>query len=215
MTCVLDKVRFEQLWSRVATAGEAPDCRAAWQELVQCYSEPGRYYHSDAHVAFCLSELDRVRNGPAQTDLVELSIWFHDLVYEATGKDNERRSAERFVELAQGQLEPASIDSVYRFIMATVHTGEPGSLDAQFVVDIDLAGMGCSWEHYLEDSEALRRERPDQGDKEFFGGKRAFLEGLLARPSIYHTKDFLERREERARANITRYLADRVYPLVQ
>ena len=67
--------------------------------------------------------------------------------------------------------------------MATVHDGEPGSLDAQYVVDLDIAGMGCSWERYLEDSEALRLERPDQDDTDFYAGKKAFLEGLLARPS--------------------------------
>ena len=146
---------------------------------------------------------------------MELSIWFHDLVYEIGAKDNERRSAERFAELAEGQLEPAAIDTVYRLIMATVHDGEPGSLDAQYVVDIDIAGMGCSWEHYLEDSEALRLERPDQDDAEFFAGKKAFLEGLLARPSIYHSKEFVGRREELARENIGRYLTESVYPAIE
>jgi predicted metal-dependent HD superfamily phosphohydrolase len=214
MESALDKGRFEDLWSRVATATDAADCEEAWRELVQSYSEPERFYHSDKHVAFCLSELDTLANGPVQRDLVELSIWFHDLVYEMGAKDNERRSAERFAELAKDQLEPAAIDTVYRLIMATVHDGEPGSLDAQYMVDLDIAGMGGSWERYLEDSEALRRERPDQNDVEFFAGKKVFLQALLDRPSIYLTQEFLERREKVARENITRYLADYVYPLI-
>ncbi len=211
MDVALDKKRFKKLWKRVATLVTKPDWRTPWKDIVRCYSEPGRHYHSDTHVAFCLSELDKISNGPVRRDLVELSIWFHDLVYEMGAKDNERRSAERFAELAAGQLEPAAIDTVFRLIMATVHDGEPGSLDAQYVVDIDIAGMGCSWEHYLKDSEDLRRERPDQDDATFYSGKKAFLEGLLARSSIYHTREFRERREERARENITRYLREYVY----
>ena len=212
VACALDKKRFKKLWLRLATATDAPEWKPAWKELVRRYGEPGRYYHSDEHVAFCLGELDKLDDGPDAPDLVELSIWFHDLIYETGAKDNEARSADRFAELAAGQLEPEDIDTVCELIMATVHEGDPGSRDARYVVDLDIAGMGGSWKRYLRDSKDLRLERPDQDDEAFFAGKKLFLESLLARPSIYYTREFAERREGKARRNIGRYLEEFVSP---
>ena len=85
MESALDKGRFEDLWSRVATATDAADCEEAWRELVQSYSEPERFYHSDKHVAFCLSELDTLANGPVQRVTV-----FPEVVklLESLGSDN-------------------------------------------------------------------------------------------------------------------------------
>ena len=178
----------------------------AWQEIVRRYGEPQRHYHADGHIAICLGELDKLGDGPRQRDRVEMALWFHDLVYDAGSSENERRSAEKFAELAKGELEPAAVDAVYRYVLATAHDGEPGGLDAQYVVDIDLAGLAGSWEHFLADTAALRRERSDLSDDEFRSQNDRFLQGLLAREHIYFTAEFVEHREARARANITRYL---------
>ena len=212
MAPALDKKRFKKLWLRLATATDAPKWKPAWTELVCRYGESGRFYHSDEHVAFCLAQLDKLKDGPDSPDLVELSIWFHDLVYETGAKDNEQRSADRFAVLAAGQLAPEDIETVCELIMATVHDGDPGSRDAQYVVDLDIAGMGGSWKRYRRDSEDLRLERPDQDDATFYAGKKVFLESLLARKSIYYTREFAKRKEAAARRNIGRYLEEFVSP---
>lgn len=138
-------------------------------------------------------------------DAVELAIWFHDLIHIPGNADNEVRSAGLFRQLA-GEVAAERVDRVAAMILDTTHRGLPSDGDAGFMVDIDLASLGQPWSRFFEDSKAIRREQPDLPDPSYRHAQRAFLQHLLARPTIYATGFFRDRYEAVARANVTRLL---------
>ena len=75
-------------------AGAAGQEEQAFADLDRRYREPGRHYHTWAHVASCLRELRRAGPGPAEAQALELALWFHDAVYRPGRGDNEQASAE-------------------------------------------------------------------------------------------------------------------------
>jgi len=82
----------------------------------------------------------------------------------------------------------------------------PTSDEAALVVDLDLASLAAEWQVFVRNGERIRAEYSIYGDAEFDAGRRAVLEGFLARDRIYHTP-WGARLEDRARRNLERALA--------
>ena len=61
--------------------------------VMRGWSSWGRHYHTISRLEACLKELDTSRQLAAPPGEVELSIWFHDVVYSTWRSDNEARSA--------------------------------------------------------------------------------------------------------------------------
>ena len=83
--------------------------------------------------------------------MVELAIWFHDVVYDTRAADNEERSAQ----LAQAWLgevhaEPALIEAVSRLVLATKKHDPSLHADAALLVDVDLSILGQPQEQFWE-----------------------------------------------------------------
>ena len=194
-------MRFESLWSRCIGAGAGE----VFDELVARYGEPHRRYHTGAHIEHCLCQLDVAADWMDEPDAVEMALWFHDVVYEISAKDNELRSAELFAARAGERGSETFRSGVHRLIMATTHLDPPPrTLDESFMVDIDLSSFGRPWEEFLSDSRAVRAEMAHRSDAEFYPGQRRFLESLAARPRFCFTDFFRERHEDRARRNIAK-----------
>lgn len=198
--------RFTTLWQRCCVACSAHDTETAWSKIERHYSEPHRYYHDRHHLAHCLEQLDLAGSLINHPDAVEMAIWFHDIINEPGATDNERRSAGYFRDLADGRMDTAFIDSVVELILVTTHSRVPPDLDQQFICDIDLASFGCPWECFMRDSTAVKAEFPGT-EEEYYRGKTAFLQTMLARPKIFLTGFFNEHYEQQARENIQRLLA--------
>ena len=203
----MDKERFTSLWKRCQTgSGPGADADDVFEEVHAYYSEPGRHYHTPKHIEHCLDQFDLAVSEMDDADSVEMAIWFHDLVFDITAKDNELQSARRFVELARDSMEPDFKIRVYDLIMATAHPRLPKTNDEEFMLDIDLSSFGLPWDDFVRDSSAVRQESPQLSDAEFFPGQRAFLESLVGREHFYFTEFFRSRIEETARGNIRRHL---------
>jgi len=197
--------RFVDLWQRASMPGVATDPDAIWHELAHHYSEPDRYYHTKQHLAFCLQQLDLAGERIPHPAQVEMAIWFHDVIYRSGQRDNEQRSAEWFRHRATGIMPADFIASVLHLIKATTHLEQVDALEKKFICDIDLASFGCSWEHFVRNSEAVRAEYalPDEA---FYPGERRFLSTLLQRPRIFLTDFFHQLYEQQARSNIARFI---------
>lgn len=195
--------RFASLW-RECTSGEAP-ATSVWQQLQQHYQEPHRHYHTLAHVAQCLDQLDTARAVISELNVTEMAIWFHDVIYRYGADDNETLSAEFFRERAAPHMPAEFVERVCKFIMATQHGGEVDDVGISYMVDIDLSGFGLPWDDYLADSDALREEAPAVIDEHYYQGKLRFLSELQRWPSLFQTEHFRSRLEPTAQANIARY----------
>src|SRR5690349_16403507 len=84
------EARFVSLCHSLALANG----KEAFARLWSLYTEPTRHYHGMNHVAELLSEFDSVADQCENPAAVEMAIWFHDCIYEATRSDNEERSAD-------------------------------------------------------------------------------------------------------------------------
>ena len=85
-------VGFEA-WAELA--GDSPTSRTEWAALVAAWSEPHRRYHDLAHLAAVLGLVGTLADSAADPDAVRLAAWYHDVVYDPTGRDNEQVSAAR------------------------------------------------------------------------------------------------------------------------
>lgn len=204
----LDRDRFCALWKRSARNPRRSDGAAVFDKLVEHYREAHRYYHTPDHIRHCLEQFDLARDEMLEPDAVELALWFHDVIYETPGHDNEQRSAEWFRAMAQDDLPVELCERVCEMIMVTVHPSEPTDGDEQMVVDIDLSSFALPWERMKRDSEAVRREMTHLSDREFYNGQVRFLDSLLNRAAFFGSAFFNRRNEAAARANVTRYLEE-------
>ena len=171
-----------------------------WSQLCELYSEPHRYYHNLNHIAYSLGQLDCVGHLVEEADAIELALWFHDAVYGNGRKDNEERSAELFVQRADGRMDARLVGRVEELILATTHRGPADDMGGRYIVDIDLAGFGLHWEAFLANSEAIRREQGATPKEEI-----AFLDSLDQRERIFQSDFFYDRMEPTARENIKKY----------
>lgn len=197
----MDKERFCRLWNRCAGAGQRR-AAALFSALDAYYGEPHRHYHTGVHIEDCLSRMDLAAAQLVQPDSVELAVWFHDVIYQPGAADNERRSADWFAEQAAGLLAPDLIRRVENYIMSTTHCQPPADDGAQWVVDVDLSGLGMETDMFQRDGDNIRREFTHLSDAEFIRGQTRFLQGLLDRERIYYTPFFYDLCETRARRNI-------------
>lgn len=198
--------RFQALWRRCLIDGAPDNSAEIHQRLLDGYNEPQRYYHTLAHVEQCLGMFEQCCSMASNPDALELAVWFHDVIFEADKRDNEKRSAELYLQLSQGVHSEQTRGLVDRLIMATLHDGR--SLeddDAIYMVDIDLSSFGLSWEAFLQDSQNLRHESAELSDAEYYRKKSNFQNFLLAKDRFYLSDFFAERLETQARANLARY----------
>ena len=200
------KARFLALWTRCLYHSDEP--MEVLNRLIDLYAEPHRHYHTLEHIRHCLREFDQAVIFMDDPDMVELALWFHDAIYVAGAKDNERRSADLFREYSAGRVDAVFQQRIDDLIMATTHQEPPRQSNERFIVDIDLSSFGLPWEAFMRDGLRIRAESPDVTDDDYYPGHLRFLRGLEDRPSIFLTECFRQRYERTARENIQRLVAD-------
>ncbi len=201
-------VHLHSRWKTLFRAlGTAQDRRREFENLFNHYSEPHRAYHNLDHIAHCLRELDDARHLIAHGDVVEAAIWFHDVIYDPRGSDNERDSA-RYAKATLerlGAVEPFRSE-VQRLILLTRHDHSPSDLAGQLMVDIDLASLGAPAEVFDENGQNIRIESAHADQATYETARAAMLRKFADRPRIYFTDFFAHRYESRARDNLRRTL---------
>ena len=208
-------------------AGAAQREGEAFADLDRRYRQPGRHYHTWAHVGACLRALRWARPGLEQSgaQALELAVWFHDSVYEAGRGDNEEASAALALRWAEALgLPPELGRRAAGLILATRHTqaagrpsrrpvGRAAPIPLQedpaeaLLRDIDLAVLGAGRARYLRYERGIAREYSGLPPEGFREGRAELLRGFLARPALYSTPGFRRRLERRARRNLARALA--------
>jgi predicted metal-dependent HD superfamily phosphohydrolase len=173
-----------------------------FRQLQRMYCEPGRYYHTDQHVAECLKALDQHAHLADKSVEVELAIWFHDAVYDSRRSDNEEQCAA----LARRQLssvgaDAGSIDRVESMILAT-KSHQANGRDVELLLDIDLGILGQPPAVFNSYDAAIRKEYAWVPEEQYLAGRAAVLQSFLDRPRIYCTRTFRDAYEEQARRNL-------------
>jgi predicted metal-dependent HD superfamily phosphohydrolase len=137
-------------------------------------------------------------------EVVKLSAWLHDVIYDSKASDNEERSA-CYAEKLCAELGIAEGRRIAAMILKTKTHGADGDMDAQILIDADLAILGGTETDYRAYAQKIRQEYGWVPQDRYQEGRRRILEGFLARPRIYQLLGHLE---EPARRNLAAEIAD-------
>ncbi|RYH22948.1 MAG: N-methyl-D-aspartate receptor NMDAR2C subunit [Alcaligenaceae bacterium] len=194
---------FESSWTRAwADLGLQPQA-GLFEELLDAYQEPQRHYHSQQHLAECLTHFEQSHDLAERPGEVAIALWFHDAIYDVRGKSNERQSADWAIRaLTASHASQAILAHVDQLIMATRHEATPTRPDEQLLVDIDLSILGATPQRFAECDRQVRAEYSWVPGFVYNMKRRSVLKAFLARPSIYSTSYFRQRYETQARINL-------------
>jgi predicted metal-dependent HD superfamily phosphohydrolase len=199
--------RWAQLCERVNGAPGAASAGWLWVIVRALHEEPVRAYHNLSHVRACLDGLDAYTGAVEDRDAVELALWFHDSIYESRRSDNEACSAATAEMIAwRLGMDKARRRVVHDLVMATAHKHEPRTGDEAVIMDLDLSILGLPWPAYTAYTAAIRAEYAWADDDSYRRGRAAFLQGMLAKPAVFHNAQVRERLETAAHANMQREL---------
>ena len=175
--------------------------KALWYEYAM------RAYHNMAHVYDCIKECEARNLG----EIARLALFYHDAVCVPGRSDNEFASWNFFSShfTGSGSVGVYAMERVRSLIMLTRHTESPRDDVGAMVVDIDMSILGQSPEIFDQYDKAIRQEYQHVSDEVYEAGRRAFLEGILGRRTIYHTSFYRDRCEKQARENIRHRLGIR------
>ena len=145
----------------------------AWEALDAGYTENHRAYHTWDHVADLLEKQSEFSDLSTRSDIIAVSVFWHDVVYTTQNQDgvlrpdyeNVRDSGKLFRQYTL--LKQADADAVYDLIMATAnhlqaraekqyYAGFAGDLD--LFLDLDLSSLASPWEAFVEDLARIRTE---------------------------------------------------------
>ncbi|HRF50743.1 MAG TPA: hypothetical protein PLC98_24150 [Anaerolineales bacterium] len=195
-------LRWAALGARLCARHWAP-----YGDLEERYADPIRAYHTLTHIEECL----RAYDGSGVYDpWLELALWLHDVIYDPRAHDNEARSAElarRWI--LEADLAPQAADAVAAAVLATQHRRAPDDGREALIQDIDLAIFAGTRNRLIDYEHQIRHEYAWVPADRYRVGRRAVLEGFLARPQLYRTAVYRQRFESFARDNL-RHLIDAV-----
>lgn len=186
------------------------DMLVLFAEILKAYSSKSRHYHDYNHICRMLGYWEANKDKLKNPEAVFWTIIFHDIVYKATRKDNEEKSADAWLVFANKHtnLSGRIKDKVYNAIIATKHNAESEAIwskddDIKYLLDFDLEILGTrhasEYEWYRS---GVRKEYKIYPDILYKPGRKKVLESFLARKKIYLTKEFQELCEKKARKNL-------------
>lgn len=178
-----------------------------WDDLVKNYEQKSRAYHNLTHLNSMFQELENCKNQINDLEVLQFSIWFHDIVYQAVKKDNEEKSAEYAQKALQKiGLEKDRIERCFEQIILTkthrLSNNAPD--DDKFLIDFDLEVLSRNWAAYAVYCQQIRKEYWMFPSVLYKKGRRAAMEKFLEREWIYQTANYRKEKENLARTNIER-----------
>ena len=169
-----------------------------WQEIKSQHSEKSRHYHTLSHLASIYKELEHINLSP----LFQFAIFYHDIVYEVSNKNNEEQSAL----LAQKRLAQLGVPEelnkkVFQLIVET-KTHQASSTENELFLDADLSILGANEKCYKQYISNVRKEYTIYDDTSYFTGRKKVLKMFLEKDKMYSTQYFHEKYEKKARVNM-------------
>lgn len=92
----IDYARFEALFAKYQITN-IDAIQKAWQE-------PHRFYHNEDYLAFLLERIQKSHFSASEKEILYLIAFFHYIIYEPNCQDNERKSADKFLQMAQAEI---------------------------------------------------------------------------------------------------------------
>lgn len=174
-----------------------------WQEIEIQYSGKGRYYHDLFHLENMFIELESVKKLIDNFSTVSFSVFYHDVIYDASSKSNEEKSASYAAErLHKMGLPQTIILKTENQILATKSHQKSDDADTNYLLDADLSILGKDSAIYFDYTRKIRKEYALYPDLLYKPGRKKVLKHFLELESIFKTEHFRDKYEQQARENI-------------
>lgn len=180
-----------------------------WSELHKKYTHKNRHYHNLSHIENMLLQAENMKSYIEEFSTLLYAIWFHDIIYKSTKKDNEEKSALfaqkslkklNFIENKIGNVEKLIISTKKHQIILDKNS------DNAYLLDFDLSILGKDWETYKNYTQQIRQEYKIYPDFLYNPGRKKVLLHFLERETLYFTESYKTQFENKARENIKREL---------
>jgi predicted metal-dependent HD superfamily phosphohydrolase len=170
------------------------------------YSTPGRYYHTIDHITSLLKMSEKYSSRLKNKEVVDLSIFYHDIIYNVLFNNNEDKSAAYAGKQLTALNVPAeTVQAVVAFIKAT-KTHElkeiPLKKDLAYFLDFDISILAAEPAVYHDYITHVRKEYEIYPDDLYKKARNRFLAHCMAKKHIFYTLEFRTEYEEKARQNI-------------
>jgi len=180
---------------------------SCWLDIKKHYTARSRYYHNLSHIYHMLKHTELIKNNIENIDTFKFAIWYHDIIYKATKKNNEEKSA-NFAQkrLKSFNLGDSFIQTVEKLIISTKKHEllVTENLDNAYLLDIDLSILGASWDVYELYIKNIRKEYKIYPRFVYNPGRKKVLQHFLERETLYFTNTFKNQYESQARENLKR-----------
>jgi predicted metal-dependent HD superfamily phosphohydrolase len=177
-------------------------------DIIARYTEPGRKYHTLAHLDKLAIELTALKHHIHDWETVVCAIAYHDIIYDVLRHDNEEKSAMYAVRVLEDVLTDAQLLLCQSEILATKQHEQHENPDTNYFTDADLSILGEAPAKYKAYASAVRAEYSIFDDAIYNAGRRKALQGFLEKDSIYNTHHFRSKYEAQARRNIEEELGE-------
>lgn len=179
---------------------------ACWLEIKKAHSSGDRYYHNLSHLENLITQLSYC--DLADKNTVLFSVFYHDIVYAVTQKDNEEKSASLAAErMAAFNIEPSQIEKCTKQIIATKSHQFSDDPDTNLFTDADLSILGMEWPLYEAYYKQVRQEYAVYPDLIYKPGRKKVLHHFLEMERIFKTGIFYDKYEASARENLRHELS--------
>lgn len=205
--------KAKRYWLQLMTELNVPPvvAKKRWRELELLYRSDGRFYHTLRHVTHFLDCLARLALNGDVSPAMRLAAFYHDAIYDAKRKDNEKRSAQLMVEFGlEAGIARGVISDAEALVLATrKHKVLRGRLseDSKLFLDCDLMILAASPAVYDKYAANVRLEYSHIKTRDFKAGRADFMEKFLKRKRIYMSDLVHSEFEAAARKNLNRELA--------
>ena len=190
---------YSELLSNIGFS--ANEIQKNWMDLEKAYSKKSRHYHNLAHIKDMIASFDTYRDQLQNPNEILFSIFYHDVIYSASKKDNELKSAEYAVKILPKETTLNS-EFVFNAICATQLHQHNKIGDINWLIDFDLKILARDWDNYKIYFEQIRKEYRIYPDFLYKPGRAKALKHFLENEFIFQTGEFRKLYEEKARVNI-------------
>ncbi len=175
-----------------------------FSNIISKYSEDTRQYHNTKHIQKMLDLSLEFTDELIDSDVVQLAIFYHDIIYNSLSRTNETDSAALAVQqLSKTNFPTEKIKLIEQFILSTQkHFPLLENADLHYFLDFDLEILGTEHAVYIDYAEKIRKEYKWVPSFLYNKNRKKVLQHFLEREHIYYTETFRNRYEAIAIENI-------------
>lgn len=201
---------IEALYLELLNGYEVTSSKASelWHELENNYSKRNRHYHNLQHLADLMGQLTPLKSKIEDWNVIMFTLFYHDVIYNATKNDNEEKSAELAQKrMAEIKASPEAIIKCAEQILATKSHLNANNSDTNYFTDADLSILGRDWNTYSNYCRSIRAEYAIYPDFLYNRGRKKVINHFLSMDRIFKTAEFYDMYEEQSRLNLRKELS--------